>query len=77
MATMTYELTGEGEDRAALERQRARMRETLATLRAERLHAASQREERWLTQPGLLARFRSRQVGITQGRARSSPGSRP
>ncbi len=77
MATMTYELTGEDEDRAALERQRARMRETLATLRAERLHAAAEREERWLTQPGLLDWFRSRRAGITQWRAWPSLGSRP
>ena len=77
MATMTYELTGEDEDRAALERQRARMRETLATLRAERLHAASEREERWLTGPGLLDWVRSRRAGTAQGRAWPSLGSRP
>ena len=77
MATMTYELNGEYEDRTALEQQRARMRETLATLRAERLHAAAEREERWLTQPGLLARFRSRRPGMTQSRAWPSLGSRP
>ena len=77
MATMTYELTGEGEDRAALERQRASMRETLATLRAERLHAAAEREERWLTQPGLLAQLRSHRAGVSQGRAWPSVGGRP
>ena len=77
MATMTYELNGDYEDRAALEQQRTRMRETLATLRAERLHAAAEREERWLTGPGLLAQFRPRRAGITQGRAWPSLGSRP
>ncbi len=77
MATMTYELNGDYEDRAALEQQRARMRETLATLRAERLHAAAEREERWLTQPGVLAQFRSRRAGMTQRRAWPSLGSRP
>ena len=77
MATMTYELNREDEDRAALERQRARMRETLATLRAERLHAAAEREERWLTQPGVLAQFRSRRPGVSQSRAWPSLGSRP
>ena len=77
MATMTYELNGDYEDRAALEQQRTRMRETLATLRAERLHAAAEREERWLTQPGLLAWFRFRRPGSTQWGARPSLGSRP
>ena len=77
MATMTYELNGDYEDRVALEQQRARMRETLATLRAERLSAAAEREERWLTQPSVLAQFRSRRAGITQSRAWPSLGSRP
>ena len=77
MATMTYELNGEYEDRTALEQQRARMRETLATLRAERLSAAAEREERWLTEPGLLTWFRSHRPGITQSRAWPSLDSRP
>ncbi len=77
MATMTYELNWEDEDRTALAQQRARMRETLATLRAERLHAAAEREERWLTQPGLLTWFRSRRPGVSQSRAWPSLGSRP
>ncbi len=77
MATMTYELTGEDEARAALERQRARMRETLATRRAERLRAAAEREEQWLTGPGMLAQFRSRGAGIARRRALPAPGSRP
>ena len=77
MATMTYEVNWQDEDRTALERQRARMRETLATLRAERLHSAAEREERWLTEPGLLAWFRSRRPGVSQSRAWPSLGSRP
>ena len=77
MVTMTYELNGDYEDRAALEQQRARMRETLATLRAERLSAAAEREERWLTQPGLLAQFRSRRPGMAQRSTWPSLGSRP
>ena len=77
MATMTYELNWQDEDRAALERQRARMRETLATLRAERLSAAAEREEQWLTQPGFLAWFGSRRPESTQSRAWPSLGSRP
>jgi hypothetical protein len=77
MATMTYELNGDYEDRAALEQQRARMRETLATLRADRLSAAAEREERWLTEPGLLSWLRSRRPGMSQSRAWPSLGSRP
>ena len=64
--TMTYRLpllTIDEQAGAALERQRAQVRETAAALRAERLQAAREREERWLSQPGPLARLRAGNSG--------------
>ena len=73
----TYRLAEDEKAYAALERQRAQMRETVAALRAERLQAAAEREEHWLTQPGLLARLGSRRVEATQSPVWPSLGSRP
>ena len=60
---MTSRLTtrpSDAEASAALELHRARVRETSAARRAERLRAAAEREERWFSQPGPLALVRSR-----------------
>lgn len=62
-ATMTSRLMTpplDAEASVALEVHRARMRETSAARRAERLRAAAEREERWFSEPGPLALVRTR-----------------
>ena len=77
MLAMTYRIGGDDEAHVALMRQRARMEEQSAALRAERLRAAAEREERSFSQPGLLARLRSRRGDTSQRGAGLSVGSRP
>jgi hypothetical protein len=67
----------DAEASVALEARRARMRETSAARRAERLHAAAEREERWFSQPGPLALVRSRTTRSPWWRRATDPAPLP